>query len=54
MSCDKCEEFQDSDMTSYYRWKNANIEIRGCDEHLREIFSMLDKLQKTIQNEEIV
>jgi hypothetical protein len=45
MSCKKCEQFQDSQNTSYYRWKNANIEIRGCDEHLKEIFEILNHAQ---------
>lgn len=43
MSCQKCDEWQDSEKTSYYRWKNANIEMRGCDEHLREVFDELNK-----------
>lgn len=46
MSCIKCDEFQESEMTSYYRWKNANIEMRGCKEHLREVMETLTKVQK--------
>ena len=46
MSCEKCKEVQDSDITSFYRWKNANVEIRACDEHLKEIFSILTEAQK--------
>jgi len=45
MSCEKCEKFQASKKTSYYRWKKANIEIRGCKEHLREIFMALSLIQ---------
>lgn len=45
MSCEKCNQFQASAMTSYYRWKNANIEVRGCDEHLKEVFEVLTKYQ---------
>lgn len=45
MSCQKCEATQNSDITSYYRWKNANIEMRGCHEHLREIFIVLTNHQ---------
>lgn len=33
---------------AYYRWKNANIEINGCDEHLLEIFAILNKAQKNV------
>jgi len=46
MSCEACEEAQEKPMSAYFRWKNANIEIRGCDEHLREIFDALSKIQK--------
>lgn len=31
---------------AYFRWKNANIEMVGCDIHLREIFDALSKVQK--------
>lgn len=48
MSCQKCDDFQDSEMTSYYRWKHANVEMRGCDEHLREIFDALNQAQKLL------
>lgn len=51
MSCIKCEEFQDSDKTSYFRWKNANIEIRGCEEHLREIFEMMRENRRKEEND---
>lgn len=33
-------------MSAYYRWKNANIEMRGCDKHLREVFDALSEAQK--------
>lgn len=46
MSCKDCGDFQDSELTSYYRWKTANIEIRGCRKHLREIFDALNKAQR--------
>lgn len=45
MSCQDCEEVQNSDLTAFYRWKNANIEINGCRKHLREIFDVLSEAQ---------
>ena len=45
MSCQDCEKVQKSNMTSFYRWKNANIEIRGCAKHVREVFDQLNKAQ---------
>jgi hypothetical protein len=30
-------------MTSFIRWKNANIEIRGCREHVKEIMEVIKK-----------
>ncbi len=46
MACEKCEEVQDDHMEAYYRWKNANILIVGCKEHLLEIFNALNEAQK--------
>lgn len=47
MSCLECEKFQeDTNKTSYYRWRNANIEVRACEKHLREIFDALNDKQK--------
>jgi hypothetical protein len=46
MSCQDCEDFQNLNQTSYYRWKNANIEIRACKTHLLEIFDVLNDAQE--------
>jgi hypothetical protein len=46
MGCKECEKFQESEFTSYYRWKNANIEMRGCNEHLRQVFGALNQHQR--------
>lgn len=46
MSCNDCEKFQESTMTSYYRWKNANIEVRACRKHLKEVFEALNDAQE--------
>jgi hypothetical protein len=50
MSCIKCDEFQDSNKTSYYRWKNANVEVRACEEHLKEVFKALNDAQEEYAN----
>lgn len=52
MSCQECNEFQDSDKTSFYRWKHSNIEVRACEEHLREVFEALNKAQEPNDNED--
>lgn len=48
MSCKNCNKFQDEEpyMTTFYRWKYANIEMRCCEEHLKEIFEELNQVQK--------
>lgn len=46
VSCKACEEFQESSATFYYRWKNANIEVRGCEAHLREVFDALNEYRE--------
>ncbi len=60
MSCENCNNCQDGNYeesangsvvrikstgAAYYRWKNANIEMNGCDEHLKEIFDVLNTCQ---------
>ena len=45
MSCEKCNEAQDTLGKAYFRWGNANIELNGCDEHLGEIFFLLNLIQ---------
>lgn len=44
MSCQKCEEAE-NDGVAYFRWGNANIGMVGCDEHLGEIFFILQNTQ---------
>jgi hypothetical protein len=42
MSCEDCEKFQEeTDKSYYFRWKNANIELRGCEKHIKEIIDIL-------------
>ncbi len=50
MSCIKCDEFQNSDRTSYYRWKNANVEVRACEDNLKEVFNALNEAQEDHAN----
>ncbi len=60
MSCKLCDECQDGNYrnqpqslvvrvkeggVAFYRWKNANIEMNGCDFHLREVFDALNSIQ---------
>jgi hypothetical protein len=45
MSCSDCEARQESPVSSFYRWKNADLEVRGCDAHLREVFEVLSAAQ---------
>ena len=50
MGCEACNKFQASSQTSYFRWKTANIEIRACEQHLREVFEVLRKEMKEEKN----
>lgn len=52
MSCEECEKKQnlafdknipDSTPIAYYRWKNANIAIVGCKQHVKEIVEFLNR-----------
>ena len=52
MSCEDCMKFQDSDVTYYFRWGTATVEIRACEKHIKEIFEVLEKDQnKSLANE---
>ncbi len=46
MSCKECDKRQEEPGIAWYRWKIANIAMKGCDEHLREIFDVLNKHQR--------
>lgn len=60
MACKDCDDIQEgikikqtpqvvrikSTGKAYYRYKNANIEMQGCDKHLREIFNILNEAQR--------
>ena len=39
MSCDRCENNPIRGV--YFRWKNANIEIVGCTDHIKEVMDAL-------------
>lgn len=42
MSCEACALAQDDGNESYFfRWRNANIEVRGCRQHVGEVFAVL-------------
>ncbi len=42
MGCEKCDEFQEQTNRSYYfRWGTANIEVRACEGHVKQVFDVL-------------
>ena len=41
MSCEKCEIAQAEKQEYYFRWKNANILLSGCREHIKEVMEVL-------------
>jgi len=46
MSCEACDlKNEGQEGIAYYRWKNANIAVMGCDVHLREVFDALNGVQ---------
>ena len=52
MTCDDCDQWQKEHKSAFYRWKTANIEVRGCPQHLKELFIYLNsrhKLEKIYQ-----
>ena len=55
MSCKNCNIKQDDPNSgmAYYRWKNANVAIDGCKEHLLEIFDALSEAQKFTREDDM-
>lgn len=45
MSCKECKASQETMLIAYYRWDVANIAMKGCSKHLREIFDVLNLYQ---------
>lgn len=45
MSCEECKASQKMTPIAYYRWDVANIAMKGCSKHLREIFEVLNLYQ---------
>lgn len=41
MGCKECEVSQTVPASAFFRWGRANVGMRGCDHHLREIFDVL-------------
>jgi hypothetical protein len=53
MSCEDCEMAQEQDIVTYFRWKNSNLELRGCRKHLNEVFEVLKKALAQNQDKEV-
>ena len=57
MACKKCEEYNEGQKgVVYFRWKNANIGLMGCPEHLKEVMEVLRKatMKTFLSTEEIL
>lgn len=45
-NCQKCEVTRHQFIKFLYRWKDANIEMKGCARHIKQIFDILNKAQE--------
>jgi hypothetical protein len=45
VSCEACEQARLEPKFAHYHWRDADIEVRGCREHLVELFRALNDLQ---------
>lgn len=51
MSCVACEKAQQLGGTVFYRrWKIANLAVVGCEEHVKEMLDLLNKLPEKANN----
>jgi len=45
MSCEDCDKATDlvafNQPTAFFRWKNGNVAIVGCEKHVKEIIDFL-------------
>ena len=41
MGCKNCDKAQELNETYFFRWKNANVALLGCREHIKEIIEWL-------------
>lgn len=48
-SCLDCERNQMEGNARYVRWRNASVMVVGCGEHVSQIFEVLRRAQKEIQ-----
>lgn len=46
MSCQDCKESQDGGMIAPYRFGIANIDVSGCNKHVKEVFDILNAHQQ--------
>ena len=47
MTCEECDKMQNETTDSYYfRWNIANIEIRACPKHAKEVMDYLKESKK--------
>lgn len=50
MSCEACARAQaERTWVTPYRWKNANIQLCGCEEHLRELIAALNGRARAVE-----
>ena len=43
MGCEECDKAQENGFHTFVRVGKANILVSGCEEHLKEMFSQLNK-----------
>jgi hypothetical protein len=41
MSCDDCDKAQNEAPAFYYRIENANVQVKGCERHVKTMFDRL-------------
>ncbi len=45
MSCNDCRNAQNEGMVAPYRFGIANIDVSGCNKHVKEMFDILNRAQ---------
>jgi len=49
MGCPECDKVNSGEVgIYYYRFKNANIGVMGCVQHIKEVFDLLNDVGQLI------
>lgn len=49
MGCQACKDADNETEMYYYRWGTSNVAVIGCQEHVKQIFEVLNSYQSKLK-----